>query len=401
MTIHVVSAGQQGPQGVQGPEGLPGSSTSVQEFTNKTVNSATNNIHADVVHLLVRNVSGSTIPTMSPVYVSGWNAGQGVAEVSLADAAGLHPAIGLVESSMANNTNGQCVVSGTMVGVDTSAWSVGDSLYLHTIAGTLSNIRPAGYDTSVQKIASVLRSNASLGVVLIQGAGRSNDTPNQWPQSMDAAGHSLLGLGCVALLPGVGLKVGDAVSSTYGWKDLIGDLTPKTSGVGAPTISVFRGGQVRFYTYASGDDLDITYHIPHDYVMGSDIFIHTHWAHNGTAISGSFVADFFHSYAKGHNQSNFPAEKQVTMSVSTPNIATVPQYRQRVDEVQLSIAGGSATLMDTALLEPDGVLGVHFDATTIPVITGGSPNRPFLMAVDIHYQSTEATTKNKSFPFNT
>jgi hypothetical protein len=41
--------------------------------------------------------------------------------------------------------------------------------------------------------------------------------------------------------------------------------------------------------------------------------------------------------------------------------------------------------------------------TTIPSITGGSTNEPFLQTIDIHYQTTDgaAGTKNKSPNFYT
>jgi len=87
------------------------------------------------------------------------------------------------------------------------------------------------------------------------------------------------------------------------------------------------------------------------------------------------------------------------MTHATVNIATTPRYIHRVDEVQLSSAGGSTTLLDTSLIEIDGIIlcGVIF--TTIPTITGGSPNEPFLFRTDIHYQSSNIGTKAKASPF--
>ena len=201
---------------------------------------------------------------------------------------------------------------------------------------------------------------------------------------------------------GLGIKVDSLGTPTFPWRDLIGDITPKTSGVGAPTLAVFRGGNVRSFFYSAGDDGDAIFHIPHDYVPGTDLFLHTHWAHNGTAISGSLVVNFYITYAKGHNQSTngeFPAEVNRTLTVSTPDIATIPRYRHRVDETQISAAAPAASQIDSDIIEVDGLILVHFDVTTIPTITGGSTNEPALFSLDIHYQSTNIGTKQKSPDF--
>lgn len=196
----------------------------------------------------------------------------------------------------------------------------------------------------------------------------------------------------------VGIKI-DTAAPTYPWADIIGQVTPRAATPNQATLNVFRGGQIRNWCFANGDRSDNVFHIPHDYVMGTDLFIHVHWAHNGTAISGNAVMNFYCSYAKGHNQENFTAEKNTTITYNTTNIATTPQYRHRVDEVAITGAGGSATLIDNALIEVDGLLLVNFDFTTIPTITGGSPNQPFVFTIDIHYQSTGIGTKQKAPPF--
>ena len=188
----------------------------------------------------------------------------------------------------------------------------------------------------------------------------------------------------------------DTTVPTFPWKDLLGIVVPRAVAPNAATLSTFRGGQIREWAFAAGDRGDNRFHIPHDYLPGSDMFIHVHWAHNGTAISGNAVMNFYISYAKGFNQAAFTAEKNVSITYNTTNIATTPQYQHRIDEVQISSNGGSATLLDSATLEVDGVILVNFDFTTIPTITGGSPNNPFVFFIDIHYQSTGVGTKAKA-----
>jgi hypothetical protein len=112
-------------------------------------------------------------------------------------------------------------------------------------------------------------------------------------------------------------------------------------------------------------------------------------------LSGNAIMNFYISYAKGHNQAAFSTEKDVSLAYNTVNIATTPRYQHRIDEVQFTTPGGSATLLDTSLLEVDGVILVNFDFATIPTISGGSSNNPFVHFIDIHYQSTGVGTKQK------
>lgn len=194
---------------------------------------------------------------------------------------------------------------------------------------------------------------------------------------------------------GYGIKV-DTSTPTFGWKDLLGELRPKTSGVGSPQLSNLRGGNVRAYSFAAGDDYDGSFHMPHDWVPGTDIYLHVHWSHNGTAISGNLVLTWSLTYAKGHNQTTFPAETTNTQTIPVANITTYPRYGHFIEEIQISTAGGSGTQLNTNNLEPDGLIMFHMDATTIPTITGGSPNQPFVLFIDLHYQATNVTTKNKA-----
>jgi len=194
---------------------------------------------------------------------------------------------------------------------------------------------------------------------------------------------------------GVGIKV-DVIDPVYGWRDIIGKVAPKASGAGSPKREIYNGGLGGQYAFAAGDVFDMEFHIPHDYVPGTDIYIHVHWSHNGTAISGNVVFDFYHEYAKGHNQADFPAEKQISMTYATTNIATTPRYRHRIDELIMSGPAATATLMDRNDIEVDGLILMTCKLTILPAITGG---KLFIHTADVHYQSTSIGTKGKSPPF--
>lgn len=193
---------------------------------------------------------------------------------------------------------------------------------------------------------------------------------------------------------GVGIKV-DEAAPTFPWHDIIGDVRPKTSGAGTPSYVAVQGNEFG-YSFVANDIVDFVYHIPHDYFPGSDLFFHVHWQHNGTAISGNLVLEAYWTYAKGHNQANFPATKTGTVTYDTVNISTTPQYRHRIDEIQMSTAGGSATLLNTTDLEVDGLVKVRLKLITLPTITAGNL---FIDTSDVHYQSTNVGTKGKAPSF--
>lgn len=193
---------------------------------------------------------------------------------------------------------------------------------------------------------------------------------------------------------GAGIKV-DITTPTWGWRDLEGVEITDVLGANAATLTLYQT-PVREYAYSVGDIMDIRFHIPHDLVPNTDMFIHFHWSHIGTAISGNMSVNCSSTYAKGHNQANFPAPKVVPITYATTNIATTPAFRHRIEEAAWSSAGGSATLFDTALLEVDGLILMNLAVTAIPTITGGTSNEPFIHRVDLHYQSTNIATKAKA-----
>jgi hypothetical protein len=193
---------------------------------------------------------------------------------------------------------------------------------------------------------------------------------------------------------GIGFQV-DKASPTNPWHDIIGMVQPKTTGAGTPTFSTY-AGNIQEWAFAANDVIDFTYHIPHDYLPGSHLYIHVHWSHTGTSISGNAVFTHYSTYAKGHNQANFPAEVTNTITYNTTNIATTPRYRHRVDEIQLSTTGGSASTLDSGAIEVDGLILMRMKLTTLPTIGAGSL---FIHTADIHYQSTGIGTKQKAPDF--
>jgi hypothetical protein len=194
---------------------------------------------------------------------------------------------------------------------------------------------------------------------------------------------------------GTGIKV-DPASPTTTWRDLTGNTIPKAGGVNAPTLAASRGGRTQSYFYLVGDRGDDWYHIPHDWA-GTDLFLHVHWGHDGTAISGTFTVTCYLTYAS--RGSTYQAEITTTITAGSLSLANTPQFAQRVDEIQLTAAAPTAAQFDTDNIEVDGVIKLHYEVTTAPTITGGTTNRPYIDYLDIHYESTNVGTKNKAADF--
>ena len=185
---------------------------------------------------------------------------------------------------------------------------------------------------------------------------------------------------------GNGIKV-DNTTPTFGWRDLRAEIRTRGVGGSDPNDTTYIGN-VKAYSFSVNDQAWIEFHIPHDYVKGTDIHLHFHWSHNSDAVTGGSItlgADV--TYAKGHNQAAFAATVNPTLS---PDASTT-QYQHMVSEVQLSASSPSATQIDTDDLEPDGLIlaRVYLSANNI----AGAAVDPFIHEVDIHYQSTNIATK--------
>lgn len=186
------------------------------------------------------------------------------------------------------------------------------------------------------------------------------------------------------------------VQVSFGWKDLTSSVTPRSTTSLAPTLRQLTAN-VSEFAYGVGDRCEISFHIPHDYVPNTDMFVHVHWTHSGSNISGTFSLSCFSVYAKGHQQEVFTEEKTTTISVPNLNITNCPKFMHRVDEVQLSSKGGGVNLINTDLIETDGFILMTISVNNIPSITGSLyTNEPYIIGLDLHYQCIGLSTKNKS-----
>lgn len=88
------------------------------------------------------------------------------------------PAFGLAFAAASLNSSVEVITFGTLSSIDTSAFSLGDTVYVSTTAGELTNTPPTGEANLLQNIGKVQRVQASSGSIKVGGAGRTNATPN-------------------------------------------------------------------------------------------------------------------------------------------------------------------------------------------------------------------------------
>lgn len=183
---------------------------------------------------------------------------------------------------------------------------------------------------------------------------------------------------------GTGIKV-DTDTPTWGWRDLLAEVDVRGSGANDPAFAVYGATAFRNLSFSATtmQECFLTLHIPHDYVPGTDIYLHAHWSNAAaTPNTGNVVFGFEYSFAKGHGQAAFPASS--TIKVTQASSAT--RYFHQIAET---------TAITIAELEVDGLLMLRVfrdaanvaDTCTDPV---------FLHTVDIHYQSTNMATKSRA-----
>ena len=156
--------------------------TGVFSYTSPSTVAATGQVVFDV-----RNASCVDISRGDAVYISGHSGGKILVALADANDNAKNPAIGLANTAMNNNSDGTVLVGGEMTSIDTSAFSVGDVLYLSETAGQLTNTKPTAETSKVQNMGKVARSDNQNGIIIVVGSGRANDVPNL------ASGHVFIG----------------------------------------------------------------------------------------------------------------------------------------------------------------------------------------------------------------
>ena len=137
---------------------------STDTLTNKTLDSYTNFIHADWIHLRVK--AKENLVYWDVLMFVWFNAGEQAIEVSKRDDINV-PAIWVIHDTLATGEFGMAVSNGLFKNIDTSAFSQWTILYPNT-SGWFTDTDPWGY---AQQIAYVVKSHHINGEIML----------NVWP----------------------------------------------------------------------------------------------------------------------------------------------------------------------------------------------------------------------------
>ena len=171
------------------------------------------------VRVACKNTSGSTITKGTPVYITGTVGSSFIIEIAAADAsnASKMPAVGLLETDLANNIEGYVVTGGVLKNlttdpIDSATPSSNDTIYVKA-GGGLTLTKPSGTNY-IQNVGKVGRVNSSsAGSIIVSSIMRTNDVPA--PLFVDVANQKV-GIGDSTPSVSLDINATDAVQMPAG-----------------------------------------------------------------------------------------------------------------------------------------------------------------------------------------
>ena len=130
------------------------------------------------IRFKAKNDSGVQLTKGTVVYIKGVSGTIPTVDKADANDAAKMPAFGLVYANANDQAEVQIVSFGNLETLNTSTFTAGDTLYVSTTPGELTKTKPTGETSQLQNIGRVVRSDATDGVIIVGGAGRSAATPN-------------------------------------------------------------------------------------------------------------------------------------------------------------------------------------------------------------------------------
>lgn len=181
-----------------------------------------------------------------------------------------------------------------------------------------------------------------------------------------------------------GVKIGTDENNDYPWHDITSEVKARGVGINDPTWAQINATSFWAYDFSVDDQVWMSFHIPHDYKKGTDIYLHSHWIPDGTNAN-SVKWQFDYAYAHGHNQTAFDF---AGTTITAEQTVGGTQYQHYVTET------AAITIAD---MEPDGIIEVR-----VARITNGATDNTdgiFLLTADVHYQSISIGTVNRAPDF--
>lgn len=383
--------------------------SSTDELTNKTMDNASNFIHADWIHARVKAVE--PLLHWDPVCFHGFNFWEEAIEVRKRTD-WTTPVIWVMHSNLTTWQFGMMVSIGFMKNIDTSDYSVGQILYPDNAGWftTVPNLTNGNYN---QPIAYVLK--AANNWVIEINVGPGHDTANM--VAFDNSESTLLSTNVwwaiveldwrtvqsaqdistidwrVWSVETLSANLDDLVrpnSWQYGWRDLMAPIDPRWWSTW-PDWTPFRNW---IYMYAfQANQVDETYssfHIDHDYMLGTALYPHIHFSVN-TTQSWTIRWWIEWTYAKWHWLWSFWATNTIYLEQAI-NWAT-DQYKHFVLETPDLLA------IPWTDIDTDWIILVRLFRDA-PHVNDTYPWAAFWIQMDMHYRCDKYSTKNKAPDFN-
>jgi hypothetical protein len=199
---------------------------------------------------------------------------------------------------------------------------------------------------------------------------------------------------------GKGIKL-DSTTPVFGWADLIGTI--QIRGTGTPLVWSLYSGNIYQYSFktASGAlDCFNEFHIPHDYVEGTDMFTHLHWSTNVTA-TGNIKIYYEISYAKGYGQADAIFNTPIIVTNVTAGGAAFKHFISEVQftgvggviasAINVSITSGQNTLTSAASLFTTADVG-----RTVRITGAGAAGADLNTTISAYSSATQVTVANNA-----
>jgi len=125
-------------------------------------------IDVSIIQIDVKNVSGLTLPAGTPVYIFNYSdTVPGIKHYTedLWSSGSVKPVLGLLKTSLNNNSIGKVVVAGVLANVNTASFVTGDVLYVGRPDGGLTKVRPGYAHTTNGVIIVEAKGNGTWGAL--------------------------------------------------------------------------------------------------------------------------------------------------------------------------------------------------------------------------------------------
>ena len=199
----------------------------------------------------------------------------------------------------------------------------------------------------------------------------------------------------IASQSSAGIKIGNNLSSAFGWQTVPCHMDWEDSGLGSvhtPTITAYYGfNTAREFDNTGGTDPQSHFYctLPHDYLPGSDVEIAINYSSDGTDTTGEVRFDLFGIVILGHTQHG-TAPQGIAIDVDVvPN-----QTGQKIYRASTTLAFSTFSNLE---------VGALIRGALTRMTPGGTNNTGniHVLGMEIDYKSTNIATKNRTPNFYT